>query len=68
MGEGLFLLLSICRVCALFAAVSAFTVGPAVLWGGRGWRSCKSAAPTDASSASAASAEIASMVGGVGEL
>ena len=33
-GEERFLLVSISRVCALFAAVSAFTVGPAVLWGG----------------------------------
>ena len=35
-GEGRFLLVSISRVRAFFAAVSAVTVGPAVLRGGWG--------------------------------
>ena len=33
--KGRLLLVSISRVCALFVAVSAVTVGPAVLWGGQ---------------------------------
>ena len=35
-GEGSFLIVSIGMVCAFFAAVSAVTVGPAVLRGGQG--------------------------------
>ena len=35
-GEIRFLLVSISRVCALFSAVYAVTVGPEVLWGAQG--------------------------------
>ena len=65
-GKGRFLLVSISRVCALFAAVSAVTVDPAVIQGGWGWRPCTSMTPTGA--ASAAAVVVASMVGGVGDL
>ena len=36
LGKGRFLIVSIIRVCAFFAAVSAVTMGPAVLRGERG--------------------------------
>ena len=66
--KGRLLLVSIIRVCAFFAAVSAVTVGPEVLWVGRGCQSCTSVAPTRSASAAADAGVISSMVGGVGEL
>ena len=66
-GEGRLLLVPTSRICAFFATVISVTVGPAVLWGARGWR-LGTLVPTGTASAAAAVAIVASMVWSVGEL
>ena len=63
-GEGLFLLISTGRICALFATGIAVTKGPAVLRGARVRWLGASKAPTGAAYASAA--VVASMIWSVG--
>ena len=63
-GEGLFLLVSTDRICALLATVITVTMGPEVLRGSQGRRLGTSTAPIGAASASAAAAAtvVASMI------